>query len=59
MGKPRCAICGEVIHGVDYKADTRSTRRPERPYGGYTCHKCLERGIREAVRRWISRAWSS
>ncbi|MEM2740194.1 MAG: hypothetical protein QXQ29_05285 [Candidatus Bathyarchaeia archaeon] len=59
MGRSRCAVCGGIMHGVDQRMDTRSSRRPERSYGGYICHRCLERGVREAVRRWVSKAWSS
>ncbi|MCS7113304.1 MAG: hypothetical protein RMJ00_07220 [Nitrososphaerota archaeon] len=59
MGKPRCAVCSGIMHGVDHRMDTRSSRRPERPYGGCICHRCLDKGVREAVRRWALKVWSS
>ncbi|WP_042667804.1 50S ribosomal protein L34e [Desulfurococcus amylolyticus] len=53
----RCAICGRPLNGVpalrpvELRKLAKTEKRPERPYGGYICHECLARGIREAVRQ--------
>ncbi|MBS3123372.1 50S ribosomal protein L34e [Candidatus Woesearchaeota archaeon] len=44
--KPTCAGCGRVLAGVpqelphDLKKIAKSSRRPERPYGGVLCTVC-------------------
>ena len=40
-----CAICGAPLFGVpkDPKEYPKSSRRPERPYGGYICASCLRK----------------
>ncbi|MGC8982584.1 MAG: 50S ribosomal protein L34e [Desulfurococcaceae archaeon] len=54
--KAKCAICGSELHGVPalrpYQLSklAKTEKRPERPYGGYICPRCLARGLREAVR---------
>lgn len=54
--KARCSICGAELNGVPalrpYQLSklAKTEKRPERPYGGVICPKCLARGIREAVR---------
>ncbi|MEM3346299.1 MAG: 50S ribosomal protein L34e [Desulfurococcaceae archaeon] len=54
--KAKCAICGAELHGVPalrpYQLSklSKTEKRPERPYGGYICPRCLTRGLREAVR---------
>ena len=39
----RCAICGAPLKGVprDNKKLSKSEKRPERPYGGMLCSKCM------------------
>lgn len=55
-GKSKCAMCGAELHGVPnlrtYQISklAKTEKRPERPYGGCICPKCLARGLREAVR---------
>jgi len=43
----KCAICGKPLAGVprDPKKYAKSSRRPERPYGGYICAECLTREL--------------
>lgn len=49
--KPQCSTCGAFLPGVargtkaQVKALPRSARRPERPYGGQLCSKCMRRTI--------------
>ncbi|HLC66765.1 MAG TPA: 50S ribosomal protein L34e, partial [Candidatus Nanoarchaeia archaeon] len=46
-GMPQCGSCGASLPGVvrgrkaAVKAVPRSARRPERPYGGQFCSKCM------------------
>ncbi len=52
----RCAICGRILNGVprlrpvDLRKLPKTSRRPERPYGGYICPQCLAKLLKEAVR---------
>lgn len=61
-GNARCAWCHQELHGTPAlpKAEIRrlakSSRRPERPYGGYICSRCLRLGL---IRTVIERASSS
>lgn len=54
-GEAKCAWCHGELHGTPAlpKAKIRrlakSSRRPERPYGGYICSKCLKSGVIRAV----------
>ncbi|ADY01779.1 50S ribosomal protein L34e [Vulcanisaeta moutnovskia 768-28] len=51
--KPRCAICGRPLQGVDetrVKARRVAGLTVSRPYGGYICHRCLALALRTAVR---------
>jgi len=58
--RARCAICGAELNGVPTLRPSqlaklaKTEKRPERPYGGYICPKCLARGIREALRASIA-----
>lgn len=55
-GPARCAICGAVLGGVPRERPSRlrklahTERRPERPYGGVICPRCLRRGLKDATR---------
>jgi len=43
---PHCAICGVELNATKYSRLLRKTeKRPERPFGGFLCHKCTERLI--------------
>ncbi|AEH06663.1 50S ribosomal protein L34e [Methanothermococcus okinawensis] len=52
----RCACCGALLNGVPkgraYQIAklSKTEKRPERPYGGYLCPKCLKRLIIEKAR---------
>lgn len=48
---PKCAVCGKPLLGVprDPKDVSKSSKRPERPYGGYLCAECLRRELIIAV----------
>ena len=52
----RCGICGAVLSGVPRERPSKlrklahTERRPERPYGGVICPRCLRRGLINAVR---------
>ncbi len=51
----RCALCGKPLQGVpkDPSKKAKSSRRPERPYGGYLCASCLNRELtKEIIRRY-------
>lgn len=52
-GVAKCAICKKPLRGVKtnevYKY-SKTEKRPERYYGGFICHSCLESLIKKAVR---------
>ncbi len=58
-GPAKCAICGAVLNGVprlrpvQLRKLPKSLRRPERPYGGYLCPRCLAARLKEAIREQI------
>jgi len=64
-GEARCAWCHGELHGTPAlpKAEMRrlpkSGKRPERPYGGYLCPRCLRSGLVRAVIRGYSTASST
>ncbi|BDC19354.1 50S ribosomal protein L34e [Acidianus sp. HS-5] len=48
-----CSKCGNPLNGVKINKVylfSLSEKRPERPFGGYLCHKCLEDLIKMSVR---------
>jgi large subunit ribosomal protein L34e len=54
--KTRCALCAGVLGGVPCRAPSqlnklaKTEKRPERPFGGVLCPKCLSQVIRDKVR---------
>jgi large subunit ribosomal protein L34e len=64
-GEARCAWCRGELHGTPALPKTemrripKSSRRPERPYGGYLCPRCLRSGLVRAVIRGSSAASST
>jgi len=54
-GEAKCAWCHGELHGtpalpkVEMKRLPKSAKRPERPYGGYLCPRCLRLGLVRAV----------
>lgn len=55
--KAQCGGCGAVLKGMlrerPYKMrkTVKTKKRPERPYGGVLCSKCLRRKIIEGARK--------
>ena len=50
-GKDKCALCREELRGVYHGTGnlSKSSRIVKRAYGGYLCHRCLQRIIEERV----------
>lgn len=54
-GPARCARCGRPLAGVPrYRPNvirnmSKTSKRPERPYGGVLCPSCLAELLREAI----------
>ncbi|MEM0015582.1 MAG: 50S ribosomal protein L34e [Saccharolobus sp.] len=52
-GKAKCALCKKPLHGTRtnklYKY-SKVEKRPERPFGGYLCPKCLTQLIKASIR---------
>jgi len=52
----KCAICKRPLNGIvrahprDLARINKSQKRVSRIYGGYLCHKCLERLLKRKVR---------
>lgn len=52
----KCAICKKPLNGVprlrpvDLRKLPKSMRRPERPYGGYLCPRCLRELLKKSIR---------
>ncbi|NIQ05051.1 MAG: 50S ribosomal protein L34e [Candidatus Korarchaeota archaeon] len=54
-GEHICAICGKPLRGTPKEEGnvTKSSRRPDRPYGGYLCQECLQNELSlEIMRRF-------
>jgi large subunit ribosomal protein L34e len=60
-GIPICAICKKPLHGVPHLKSTdmrklpKTKRRPERPYGGNLCSKCMREFFRKSVRETFNK----
>ena len=58
-GKAKCANCGVPLLGVprkrvvEIKKLAKTERRPERPFGGNLCSRCLREKIVEIVRKGL------
>lgn len=54
-GMAKCAVCGKPLHGVPrvkrsgMRKLSKTERRPERPYGGHLCSKCMRNLFRNSV----------
>ena len=54
--KSRCAGCSALLKGVPrerphkMKKISKTKKRPERPYGGYYCSKCMRKLMIEKAR---------
>ena len=53
--KAQCGVCGAELKGVPrvralrLKSMTKSQKRPERPYGGVLCSRCMRQKIIDSV----------
>lgn len=53
MPRLRCSICKKELHGIPrlipskFKNLPKTKKRPERPYGGILCSKCMRKKIKE------------
>lgn len=56
VSKHKCATCGALLNGVprgrpaEMSKLAKTEKRPERPFGGYLCPKCLKRAMIEKAR---------
>lgn len=54
--KSRCGSCGSMLHGMvrgtntQRKKMSKSSKRPERPYGGILCSKCARQIQKQKAR---------
>ncbi|MBI2129611.1 50S ribosomal protein L34e [Candidatus Woesearchaeota archaeon] len=54
--KAHCANCGSVLSGVPRERPFKmmkmgkTEKRPERPYGGMLCSKCMRLKIKESIK---------
>ena len=54
--KAKCSICGTQLSGVPretpYKMQNmpKTKKRPQRPFGGVLCSKCMRKKIKESVK---------
>ncbi len=57
----KCAVCGKPLHGVPREIPSRlrklakSEKKPNRPYGGYLCPKCMRNVMKERVFKVIEK----
>ena len=58
-GKPQCAMCKNYLKGVargitfDIHKLSKTERRPERPYGGVLCSKCMRKLFVDKARKMV------
>ncbi|MGV8141228.1 MAG: 50S ribosomal protein L34e [Candidatus Woesearchaeota archaeon] len=54
--KAHCANCGQILHGVaserPYKMSkmSKTEKRPDRPYAGQLCSKCMRLKIKASIK---------
>ena len=55
--KAKCAVCKSPLSGVpalrpsEFRKLPKSKRRPNRPYGGNLCSRCMRKLIRQRIRK--------
>lgn len=55
--KAHCGTCGDVLKGVARERPIKmqnmpkTMKRPERPFGGVLCSKCLRQQIKDKIRK--------
>jgi large subunit ribosomal protein L34e len=60
-GVAKCAICKKPLHGVprlnplEMKKLPKTKKRPERPYGGNLCSKCMRGLFRRTAREILGK----
>ena len=53
--KKKCRECGSELHGIPHLIESKfknlpkTKKRPQRPYAGELCSKCMRKKIREKV----------
>lgn len=53
--KAHCGVCGVVLNGVASERPTKmqnmakTKKRPQRPFGGVLCSKCMRKHIADSV----------
>lgn len=58
--KAVCSKCGQVLPGVANKRPNamksipKTAKRPERPYGGVLCSKCMREAMKEKAKTFDS-----
>jgi large subunit ribosomal protein L34e len=54
-GKAVCAVCGAELHGIPrtkpskIRHTPKTKKRPERPYGGYLCSRCMRVKVKSQI----------
>jgi large subunit ribosomal protein L34e len=54
-GVAKCAICKKRLHGIprlnqaDMRKLAKTKKRPQRPYGGNLCSKCMRNLFKKSV----------
>ncbi|MHA1715317.1 MAG: 50S ribosomal protein L34e [Promethearchaeota archaeon] len=54
-GFARCASCGNIMSSVPRRSRSKmrkipkSSRRPNRPYGGYLCPRCIQQQVKNKI----------
>ncbi|MEM1728438.1 MAG: 50S ribosomal protein L34e [Candidatus Jordarchaeales archaeon] len=55
--KYRCAVCGGELHGCPTdkyeEKEAKTKKRPERPYGGYLCSRCLKKMLKDKIMQGV------
>jgi len=52
----KCGSCGSVLHGIprerpcNFAKLSKTQKRPERPYGGVLCSKCMRGKFKASAR---------
>ncbi len=58
-GKAQCSMCGDYLKGVasgisfNVKKLSKTQRRPERPFGGILCSKCMRKTMIDKARKMM------
>ncbi|HLC64933.1 MAG TPA: 50S ribosomal protein L34e [Candidatus Nanoarchaeia archaeon] len=53
--RAKCGNCGSILHGIKAERPTKmantnkTAKRPERPYGGVLCSRCMREQIKKSI----------